>query len=68
MTDRDRMWHRAERKPESSEEKRILISEAMKVVLGFTLKKHMYSFNYYKKKQRKGGPIELVLTDAIAST
>ena len=26
----------------------------------------MFSFNEYKKKQGKGGPIGLVLTDAIA--
>ena len=42
-----------------------MISEATKVVLKFLLQNHMYSFAEKKKKQRTGGPIGLVLTDAI---
>ena len=65
VTDRGKTWHPARKKPESKEEKTSLIAEATKVILEFLLQNHMYSFADMKKKQRKGGPIGLVLTDAI---
>ena len=63
--DRRNIWQPARRQPEQ-EEKKILIAEAIKVVLMFIMKNHLYSFADKKKKQRKGGPIGLVLTDATA--
>ena len=65
-TDRMNTWHAAEKEPESEEEKRNLLAEATKVVLKFLLQNHMYSFNEEQKKQKDGGPIGLVLTDAVA--
>ena len=64
--DREKMWHPTKRKPANEEEKTLLISEAIKVVLKFLLQNHMYSFAEMKKRQKNGGPIGLVLTDAIA--
>ena len=66
IDERRKTWHPARKKPESKEEKTSMISEATKVVLKFLLQNHMYSFAEKKKKQRTGGPIGLVLTDAIA--
>jgi len=66
LVDRQIVWQPAEREPEEEEEKKVLVSEAIKVVLEFIMKNHMYSFADQKKKQGKGGPIGLVLTDATA--
>ena len=63
--DRQSIWQPARRKPKK-EEKKILIAEAIKVVLIFIMKNHLYSFANKKKRQGKGGPIGLVLTDATA--
>ena len=64
--DRMNTWHAAEKEPENEEEKKNLLAEATKVVLKFLLQNHMYSFDGEQKKQRDGGPIGLVLTDAVA--
>ena len=63
--DRQSIWQPARRKPKK-EEKKVLIAEAIKVVLIFIMKNHLYSFANKKKRQGKGGPIGLVLTDATA--
>ena len=65
--DRQSIWQPARRKPKK-EEKKILIAEAIKVVLIFIMKNHLYSFANKKKRQGKGGPIGLVLTDATAKS
>ena len=63
--DRSVTWQ-AGKPPRNEEEKRKMIAEAFKIILAFLLRNHMYTFNEEKKRQRNGGPIGLVLTDAVA--
>ena len=63
--DRQKIWQPARREPDQGE-KKALIAEAIKVVLEFIMKNHMYCFADKKKRQKNGGPIGLVLTDATA--
>ena len=65
QADRSITWQPGD-EPENEEEKRVMIAEAIKIILRFLLKNHMYTFNDVKKKQENGGPIGLVLTDAVA--
>ena len=59
-------WHEPKRKPTSNKEKKKLLAEAIKIALKFILENHFYTFNREKKRQKEGGPIGLVVTDAIA--
>ena len=63
--DRSVTWQTG-KPPRNEEEKRKMIAEAFKIILAFLLRNHMYTFNEEKKRQRNGGPIGLVLTDAVA--
>ena len=64
-SDRKETWQPGEA-PKTEEERRKMVSEAFKIILKFLLQNHMYTFNDEKKRQRNGGPIGLVLTDAVA--
>ena len=43
-----------------------MFTEAMKVVLSFIMKNHLYTFDGQIKLQSKGGPIGLLLTGILA--
>ena len=65
-TAREKVWQPAQKKPETKKEKVLLIAEAVRIVLRFLLKNHLYCFEESRRRQKNGGPIGLVLTDAVA--
>ena len=53
-------------RPASNVEKRSMIILALQIALAFVMKNHHYTFAGALKRQRKGGPIGLDLTGALA--
>ena len=58
-------WKEAKQKPDQNQG-RIMIREALRIVLSLIMKNHMYTFNNELKLQNSGGPIGLDLTGVLA--
>ena len=58
-------WLDPVREP-STDDKRIMIVEAIRICLKFIMKNHLYTFNNRVLRQQQGGPIGLDLTGTVA--
>ena len=63
--ERYRPWIRTTQKPDK-EKQRIMITEALKVVLEALMKNHVYEFKEELRKQKEGGAIGIDLTGELA--
>ena len=63
--DRFEPWNRASHQPDE-EQKRRMMTEAMRIALTTSLSNHMYEFNKVIRRQCKGGPIGMDLTGTVA--
>ena len=63
--ERYKPWIRATRKP-NKEEQRIMLTEAIKIVLETLMKNHIYEFKEELRKQKEGGAIGIDLTGELA--
>jgi len=63
---RFKSWHIPLREP-NDETKRIMLREALKIVLTIIMKNHTYNFNNELRKQKEGGAIGVDLTGNIAN-
>ena len=58
-------WNEAEREP-NKEEQRVMLTEAIKIVLETLMKNHVYEFREELRKQKEGGAIGIDLTGELA--
>ena len=58
-------WKKRLRAP-NPQQKRVMLIEALRIALNFTMRNHMYTFDNVIRRQKGGGPIGLDLTGNMA--